>query len=140
MTLLRSTDDALHLLSEMPFGLPTTRLAWELKVLGLAVIFGYAFYKFAWSYRLFNYAAILIGAEMNAELARSKEIDEYRMGEITARLADRIEELEARRGEEEVTLGWLAEQLRTFVDLNPEFEMAVERLATWLARLDDEDE
>ena len=47
---------------EMPFGLPTTRLAWELKVLGLAVILGYALYKFAWSYRLFNYAAILIGA------------------------------------------------------------------------------
>jgi hypothetical protein len=51
-----------------------------------------------------------------------------------------IEELEARRGEEEVSLQWLAEQLRTFVDLNPEFETPVERLATWLARLDDEDE
>jgi Family of unknown function (DUF6104) len=51
-----------------------------------------------------------------------------------------IEELEARRGEEEVTLGWLAEQFREFVDLNPEFEVPVERLATWLARLDDEDE
>jgi len=62
LTLLRSTDDALHLLSEMPFGLPTSRLAWELKVLGLAVIFTYAFYKFAWSYRLSNHAAILIGA------------------------------------------------------------------------------
>jgi len=62
LTLLRSTDDALHLLSEMPFGLRTSRLAWELKVLGLAVIFTYAFYKFAWSYRLSNHAAILIGA------------------------------------------------------------------------------
>jgi uncharacterized membrane protein len=62
LTLLRSTDDALHLLSEMPLGLRTSRLAWELKVLGLAVIFTYAFYKFAWSYRLSNYAAILIGA------------------------------------------------------------------------------
>ena len=55
LTLLRSTDDALQILSEMPFGLPTSRLAWELKVLGLAVIFTYAFYKFAWSYRLSNY-------------------------------------------------------------------------------------
>ena len=62
LTLLRSTDDALHLLSEMPFGLATTRAAWEIKTLGLAVIFTYAFYKFAWSYRLSNYAAILIGA------------------------------------------------------------------------------
>lgn len=51
-----------------------------------------------------------------------------------------IEELADRRGEEEVTFDWLAEQLRTFVDLNPDFEVPVERLATWLARLDDEDD
>ena len=51
-----------------------------------------------------------------------------------------IEELEKRRGDEEVTLAWLAEQLKTFVDLHPDFEVPVERLATWLARLDDEDE
>jgi hypothetical protein len=49
-----------------------------------------------------------------------------------------IEELEARRGEEHVSLAWLAAQLQTFVDLNPEFEVPVERLATWLARLDDD--
>jgi hypothetical protein len=51
-----------------------------------------------------------------------------------------IEELEARRGEESVSLAWLAERLQTFVDINPEFETAVERFATWLARADDEDE
>lgn len=50
-----------------------------------------------------------------------------------------IEELASRRGEEDVTFEWLAERLREFVDLNPEFEIPVERLATWLARLDDED-
>jgi hypothetical protein len=50
-----------------------------------------------------------------------------------------IEELAARRGEETVTLEWLADQLRAFVDANPEFEVPVERLATWLARDDDED-
>jgi hypothetical protein len=51
-----------------------------------------------------------------------------------------VEELQKRRGDEEVSLGWVAEQLRDFVDLNPEFEAAIERLATWLARLDDEDD
>jgi hypothetical protein len=51
-----------------------------------------------------------------------------------------IEELEARREDEEVSLSWLADQLRAFVDENPEFEVAVERLATWLARLDDDDD
>jgi len=50
-----------------------------------------------------------------------------------------IEELATRRGEEQVSLEWLAERLRTFVDLFPEFEVPVERLASWLARLDDED-
>jgi hypothetical protein len=50
-----------------------------------------------------------------------------------------IEELETRRGDEEVTIAWLAERLQTFVDINPEFETAVERFATWLARADDED-
>jgi hypothetical protein len=49
-----------------------------------------------------------------------------------------IEELETRRGDESVTLAWVADQLRTFVDLNPEFEIPLERFATWLARLDDE--
>jgi hypothetical protein len=51
-----------------------------------------------------------------------------------------IEELDGRRGEEQVSLAWVAARLREFVDLNPEFETPVERLATWLARLDDEDD
>ncbi len=50
-----------------------------------------------------------------------------------------IEELESRRGDEQVSFSWLAERLRDFVDLNPDFETATERLATWLARLDDDE-
>lgn len=49
-----------------------------------------------------------------------------------------VEELERRRGDEDMSMAWLAERLREFVDLNPDFEVPVERLATWLARLDDE--
>jgi hypothetical protein len=60
---------------------------------------------------------------------------------VTVYYTDRgIEELEQRRGEEEVSLSWLAARLREFVDDNPEFEVPIERLATWIARLDDEDE
>jgi hypothetical protein len=50
-----------------------------------------------------------------------------------------IEELERRRGEDEVDLGWVADRMREFVDLNPEFEIPLERFAVYLARLDDED-
>jgi len=49
-----------------------------------------------------------------------------------------IEELAQRRGEETVTLEWLADALRTFVDEHPEHEGAIESLATWLARPDDD--
>jgi hypothetical protein len=51
-----------------------------------------------------------------------------------------IEELAERRGEEQLAVAWLAERLRDFVDLNPGFETAIDRLASWLARLDDEDD
>ena len=51
-----------------------------------------------------------------------------------------IEELAARRVDEQVSVAWLAERLRDFVDLNPAFETAVDRLASWLARLDDEED
>ena len=49
-----------------------------------------------------------------------------------------IEELAQRRGEEQVSLDWLAGRLRDFVDEHPQFETPIERFATWLARTDDE--
>lgn len=56
-------------------------------------------------------------------------------------LTDRdIEELEDRRGEESATFAALAGHMRRFVDLSPEHEVPVDRLATWLARLDDNDD
>lgn len=51
-----------------------------------------------------------------------------------------IEELVHRRGEESVSIEWLADRLQAFVDAQPEFETAIDRLATWLARDDDEDD
>jgi Family of unknown function (DUF6104) len=50
-----------------------------------------------------------------------------------------IEELVERRGDEQVSVEWLAERLRVFVDLNPSFEDAVERIASFLARDDADD-
>lgn len=50
-----------------------------------------------------------------------------------------IEELLERRGQEQVSLAWLADRLQGFVDAHPEFETAVDRFATWLARDDADD-
>ena len=61
--------------------------------------------------------------------------------EVPLYFTDRgVEEPTNRPGEEEITLEWLTSQPRAFVDLNPNFEIPAERLATWLARLDDEDD
>lgn len=62
LALLRSSDTVLPIFAGLPFGEGTTALVWELKSIGLAIIFVYAFFKFAWSYRLFNYMAIIVGA------------------------------------------------------------------------------
>jgi uncharacterized membrane protein len=62
LTMLRSTEDVIAIFATLPAGVAPTRLQWEGKVIGLAVIFVYAFFKFAWSYRLFNYVSIMFGA------------------------------------------------------------------------------
>jgi len=62
LSLLRSTDDVLNVMGSLPFTVPTSRVQWEAKTIGLVIIFAYAFFKFAWSYRLYNYVAIMLGA------------------------------------------------------------------------------
>src|SRR3954469_22071902 len=59
LALLRATNDAITILSKLPIDLSTSPAMWELKCVGLVLICVYAFFKFAWSYRLFNYVAIL---------------------------------------------------------------------------------
>jgi uncharacterized membrane protein len=62
LALLRATNDALAVLSKLPIDISPSPALWEMKCVGLILIFVYAFFKFAWSYRLFNYVAILVGA------------------------------------------------------------------------------
>lgn len=50
-----------------------------------------------------------------------------------------IEELDDRRGDEQVSIGWLAGRLRDYVDEHPEADTTIDSLASWLARLDDDD-
>ena len=85
LTLLRGADDALRILNDFPLGTATARTLWDVKVVGLVVIFGYAFFKFAWSYRLFNYAAILIGATPARDSGRpdQRRLTALRAAEMT---------------------------------------------------------
>jgi uncharacterized membrane protein len=62
LALLRSTSEALAVLKALPIDITPSPALWEIKCVGLILIFIYAFFKFAWAYRLFNYVAILLGA------------------------------------------------------------------------------
>ena len=62
LALLRSTNEALGVLRELPVDISPSPALWEIKCVGLILIFIYAFFKFAWAYRLFNYVAILFGS------------------------------------------------------------------------------
>jgi uncharacterized membrane protein len=50
-----------------------TGALFEAKMIGLAIIFVYAFFKFGWSYRLINYASILVGGLPPPAKAGSEE-------------------------------------------------------------------
>jgi uncharacterized membrane protein len=70
--ILGSREQAMRLLDELPFVARTPPFVWELKILLLVIVFVYAFFKFTWSLRQFNYVAILIGAAPPPELAESE--------------------------------------------------------------------
>lgn len=61
VALLGTVDRVIATTSHLPFVQPTTPLAGEIKITLLIVIFIYAFFKFSWAMRLFNYCSILIG-------------------------------------------------------------------------------
>ena len=75
--LLGATDRVLAVADDLPIPLVADPAAFELKVFGLIGIFAYAFFKFGWSYRLFNYCSILIGAvpTMRDEAEQSVETE-----------------------------------------------------------------
>jgi uncharacterized membrane protein len=73
LALLRATNEALSVLGALPIDLSPSPTLWEIKCVGLILIFIYAFFKFAWSYRLFNYVAILLGAMPPASQRDTRE-------------------------------------------------------------------
>lgn len=69
--LLGATEQAQMIFADMPYVFHGGRTAFELKVGGLTCLFGYSFFKFGWSYRLFNYCSILMGGiPMTADMQR----------------------------------------------------------------------
>jgi uncharacterized membrane protein len=62
VALLGTTEKAVDVMAELPFAVQGSHRLWEIKVLLLIAIFGFAFFKFTWALRQFNMLAILLGA------------------------------------------------------------------------------
>lgn len=62
LAVLGAPEDVIAVVRDVPLAVATTRAVWEMKVITLALIFIYGFFKFGWSMRQFNYCAVLIGA------------------------------------------------------------------------------
>lgn len=74
---LGATETAIDMLTDLPFSTTTTRTVWEVKVLLITCIFVFSFFKFAWSYRQFNYVMIVAGAAPRPGSQSSAEDDAY---------------------------------------------------------------
>ncbi|ARU57483.1 MAG: DUF599 family protein [Pseudomonadales bacterium] len=62
LTALGYTDKALELFSDIPFAHLNSRMMWEIKLSVMMVVFVYAFFKFTWAMRQYNFCAVLIGS------------------------------------------------------------------------------
>jgi uncharacterized membrane protein len=71
-----TASDALSIVSTLPLAKASTVRAFEVKVLLLAIIFVYAFFKFTWAMRQFNFASIMLGAAPDKN-ATQEHIDAF---------------------------------------------------------------
>lgn len=62
VTMLGYREQASAVLSSIPFAQATSTFMWDMKMFLMIVIFSYAFFKYTWSVRQYNYAGIFIGA------------------------------------------------------------------------------
>nr|WP_319382439.1 DUF599 family protein [uncultured Roseibium sp.] len=82
--LLEATDRIVQITGDLSIPVESSRALWEIKVLGLMLIFAYGFFKFGWAYRLFNYASIVMGAV--PEHGRANREDVRKMARKAAEL------------------------------------------------------
>ncbi|MCI5049139.1 MAG: DUF599 domain-containing protein [Rickettsiales bacterium] len=73
ITLIGYRDSVIDAVRDLPYVVPTTTFVWELKLFNLMVIFVYAFFKFTWSLRQYNYSCVLVGAAPYADEKNSYE-------------------------------------------------------------------
>lgn len=67
LAVLGASEQASTLVREIPFAARTSGLVFDFKILLLAAIFVYAFFRFTWAVRLYSFGALLVGSAPAAE-------------------------------------------------------------------------
>lgn len=70
---LGASEQAMGILSTLHMDQFATAETWQLKVLLMIAVMAYAFFKFAWTFRLQNYCAVLLGATAEESEAGSED-------------------------------------------------------------------
>ncbi|AYC33329.1 DUF599 family protein [Pseudomonas cavernae] len=86
LTVLGASDRAVSLLADLPLVQPVSRGMSEIKLLGLAVVFVYAFFTFSWCMRQYNFAAVLIGSAPMVGERHVSELERKAFSERAARV------------------------------------------------------
>ena len=73
LALLGAADQAIGIVRDLPFAAETTRALWQIKVLGIVTVLMYAFFKFAWAYRVYTYCIVVIGSAPAQEAPESAD-------------------------------------------------------------------
>lgn len=73
LAVLGTMDKAMEVVADLRYAVQSSREVWELKLFGLLLVFIYAFFKFTWSLRQFNYACILIGGFPAPDAVRAED-------------------------------------------------------------------
>ena len=90
VAMLGARDKVMGVIGAVPFAAANPPGTWEAKVLLLVVVFVYAFFKFTWSLRQFNYVVIMLGAAPPVSEAQTPAAIAY--ADRTARVATRAAE------------------------------------------------
>lgn len=61
IAVLGAREQAMAVLAELPIAQASSAPLWDAKVLLLIVLFVYAFFKFTWAFRQYNYCLVLVG-------------------------------------------------------------------------------
>jgi len=88
-TVLGSGERAQEIMQQIPYAAKSSPALWESKVVLLMVIFVYAFFKFAWAFRLSHYTAIMIGSTPDPKAAAGEcELHAERTARLIGLAAD----------------------------------------------------